>query len=404
MRILHVGKFYPPDRGGMETFVYELAKAQNEQGHSVTVLSHKGEQNKKYAILQGHTNFASSLNDKTFPQKIVLERHAVQCTVGEYAPLSIGLAFAIFKHCRGKNKAQVIHVHTPNIAAFWVALFASQPIIVHWHSDVLLPHSTWKMKFLLKCWRKIEKYILRRATSIIATSRTYLEASPMLQMHHKKCHCVPLALPWQQYVYKDHHAVRFLQYNNSAQYINFLAVGRLTHYKGFTFLLDAVQKVPQARLCLIGTGILQKKLQEKIIQLGIQDRVLLAEDVENDDLQTCYECCQVFVLPSIFRTEAFGMVLLEAMRAAKPCIATSVLGSGMSEVVLDGHTGLVVPPHDSDALAQAMQYLITHQDLRAKMGKNGFLRWKQCYTIETISMEIEKIYLQALMNCQGNIE
>ncbi len=384
MNILHIGKFYPPDVGGMETFLQALADAQAGQGHCVTVLVHRGQ--------------SQAFAESERGQNPCVERHAIQAHIGAYAPIALGIPISMIKKCFGKERPHIIHVHTPNVAAFWAALFAPQAIVVHWHSDVLLPPASWSRNLLLKAWRLVEKYILYRAARVIATSQAYLDISPFLQSVRHKCRVVPLALADEQNAAamptKEHAALAFL---HSAQGdMPILAVGRLAHYKGFSVLLRAVHKVPRVRLCLIGSGELHSVLEQEIKNLGLEERVLLAGNVDDDILRACYNACEVFVLPSVERTEAFGMVLLEAMRAGKACISTSVPGSGMSCVVKERVTGLVVPPNNSDALAQALHFLQDNEAQRQCMGQQGRLRWEQEYSLNAALKATDAVYAEII--------
>ncbi len=382
MRILHIGKFFPPDVGGMESFLYALTQAQVENGHMVTVLACKTT-----------TNIT---NIKT--QNLTVERYDIQKNIGGYAPFSLGLLFGIIKHCYFKKSPDIVHVHAPNIAALWVAFLCPQPIILHWHSDVIFPDNTIN-KGLLYCWRFFEKIILKRAKRIIVTSQNYLKSSLFLQPFKDKCTVIPLALAQEGNIQNNMHtlALNFMQQVKHDKKLNLLAVGRLSHYKGFSVLLNALKLVPDAYLCLVGTGELHEELEQLVNKYKLKERIFFAGNVDDNELKSCYSQCDIFILPSILRSEAFGMVLLEAMRAGKPCIATSVYGSGMSEVVQDGITGLIVPPQDADALASAIKFLMNNDTLRKNMGEMAYNHWKQKYNLHSVTQRIEDIYHASIM-------
>src|SRR5690606_16604154 len=118
--------------------------------------------------------------------------------------------------------------------------------------------------------------------------------------------------------------------------LRILSVGRLTYYKGHEVLIRAAAALEEAEILTAGRGERRKTLEDLILRLGVGGRVRLFGPASEDELGELLESCHCLCLPSIERTEAFGLVLLEAMRAGRPCVVTDVPGSGMSWVVEDG--------------------------------------------------------------------
>jgi glycosyltransferase involved in cell wall biosynthesis len=145
-----------------------------------------------------------------------------------------------------------------------------------------------------------------------------------------------------------------------------LFVGLLRYYKGLEYLLQAMTSV-HATLLIVGTGPLEEELQTMAQKLGLVGRVFFTGAVGEDLLPAYYQACDLFVLPASHRSEAFGVVQVEAMACGKPVVSTE-LGTGTSYVNLDGETGLVVPPRDPGALVQAIRRLLGDDRLRAEMG------------------------------------
>lgn len=135
-------------------------------------------------------------------------------------------------------------------------------------------------------------------------------------------------------------------------------------YKGCDVLLDAFARLPQGRLTIAGDGPMRNLLIEQARRLKILDRVTFLKTLNEKEKYQLYRDCDVFVLPSVSKNEAFGLVQLEAMAYGKPVINTQ-LDSGVPEVSLHNVTGLTVPPCDSLQLAQAMEELIENPFLRS---------------------------------------
>jgi glycosyltransferase involved in cell wall biosynthesis len=171
-----------------------------------------------------------------------------------------------------------------------------------------------------------------------------------------------------------------------------LSVGRLIEYKGLEFLLGAMKEV-DATLLVIGTGRLREQLEKMTEDSGIQGKVRFLGKVE--DVSPYYKAAQLFVLPSITRAEAFGLVQVEAMAAGIPVVNTE-LDSGVPEVSVGGVTGITVPPNDSEALARAINFLLGNEDARRKYGEAASDRARETFTAQRMADETQKIYQSAM--------
>ena len=156
----------------------------------------------------------------------------------------------------------------------------------------------------------------------------------------------------------------------------FLIVGRMDpreRYKGHDQLLEALVRVPDARLVVAGDGGDRPRLEAKANGLGIGDRVLFTGFTSEATLVELYRRCAAFAMPS--RGEGFGLVYLEAMRAGRPVLAAR--GSAAEEIVVDGATGLLVDPDDREELRDALGRLLDHPGEARRMGEAGFERWRK---------------------------
>ena len=168
------------------------------------------------------------------------------------------------------------------------------------------------------------------------------------------------------------------------------AVSRLAWKKGIRHLIDAtprlLEAVPDARVVIAGDGPLRSELEAQARSLGVRDRVLfLGSRPDTIELMAAFD---VFVLPSV--VEGMSNALLEAMAVGRPVVATDV--GGNPEVVVDGETGLIVPPGDPHQLAASIQKLLEAPELAAEMGAAGRRRVIERYQIDVMTRRIEELY------------
>lgn len=175
-----------------------------------------------------------------------------------------------------------------------------------------------------------------------------------------------------------------------------LAVGRLVPYKGFRFLVEAVSQVPETCLCIVGDGEEMPLLQQLVAQHHLEKRIHLVGSIPDSRLNALYQLCDVLVLPSISRSEAFGLVLLEAMRQGKACIASNVRGSGMVEIVEHGVTGLLASPCAVTELAAALRIVANNPEQCSAMGEAGRKRQAKKYTLHAMMNTIAEVYATVL--------
>ena len=173
-----------------------------------------------------------------------------------------------------------------------------------------------------------------------------------------------------------------------------LFVGRLRYYKGLHVLLEALPAV-RADLLIGGSGPEQARLQAQAAALGLANRVHFLGDIADDDLPALYHAADIFVLPAHLRAEALGVAQIEALASGLPCVSTE-LGTGTSYANRHGETGLVVPPNDPTALAQAINTLLADPDLRRSFGAAGQRRVAALFTRERMLDGVEAVYRDVL--------
>lgn len=380
MRILHLGKYLPPHPGGIERFLAELMPAQRRLGLQPAALVHA----------------------EPGARPPWLRRQAAAVTLR--APVLGRLAFTPLSPswpCRMHRLIRrwcpdILHLHLPNPSAFAALTLPAArrlPWVVHWHADVPADALDWRLRLLYRVYRPLESAVLRRAAAILATSQAYAASSAPLQRWQDKLSVVPLGIA-------DHVGAK-----PQAQLwptagvdddLRVLFVGRFSYYKGLPHLLDAVAATPGIRLLLIGEGDQEPALHRQAARLGLEHRIRFAGAVDDEILAGAYAGADLLVLPSIERSEAFGMVLLEAMRAGCPCLATRVPGSGMREVLADGAAGALVDPGDSAGLTAALAQLRDDKSLRTRLGAAGRQRFQSHYRIDQVAMAMQGVYAKVL--------
>ncbi|ABA59335.1 glycosyltransferase [Nitrosococcus oceani] len=385
LRALHIGKFFPPFAGGMEYFLRDLLGALSRQGIEVAALVHDH-------LMPRQRRCSHHPDPAEWPFPV----YRAPCH-GRflYAPVSPQFPFWLQKTIRD-FKPDLLHLHLPNTSAFWamvVPVARRLPWIIHWHADVVASRHD---KFLAPAYlfyRPFEQSLLGGASAIIATSPPYLNSSLALRLWREKCHTIPLGLdPSRLPGPSETEQADAHRLWGDGTSLRVLTIGRLTYYKGHEVLLHAIKALPEARLVVVGAGAGEGKLRALIAKLALEGRVSLQGGCTEAQRNALLATCDVFCLPSIERTEAFGVVLLEAMKFAKPVVASRIEGSGVGWVVADGETGILCPPQDPASLTQALGDLLHTPEKRESLGKAGEQRFRQYFQIDRIAERTAVLY------------
>lgn len=376
MRILHIGKFFPPAKGGMERFIADLVGAQRAKGDEVAVLVHAHEQ-------QG------SVGDPEWLMRCPVWMRLI------FAPISPRFPFWLNRAIR-KYRPDVLHLHMPNPSVFWGFLVPAArrlPWVVHWHADVVPSSMRLDLRLAYPHYRILERAVLESAECIIATSSEYLQASKPLAPWHYKCHVVPLGVDPARLPFVADSEPRGLWQPAG---LRILAVGRLTYYKGFETLIRAVAGRPGQQMIIVGEGEERPRLERLLAQAGHPPQIRLLGELDDETVCRLMASCDVFCLPSLERTEAFGLVLVEAMRYAKPLLVSSIAGSGVCAVARDGQNAMLVKVGDVEAWREALSALEASPAKRAILGHLGFERYQREYMIAAVAERIRALYSLSL--------
>ena len=361
LRVLHVGKFYPPFMGGMETHLQALC---NELRNFVDV-----------RVIVANSN--SRQSDEVVSNISVTRVGKLFDLAG--APVCPAMARKI-----REAESDIIHIHLPNPTAI-LAYLASRHrgrLVFTYHSDTV------RQKVLGRAFAPIQRAALDRSAALIGTSPNYLNTSEVLTAYKDRCHVIPYGIATGQFYASDPGRVAQIRSLYGSRLI--ISVGRLIYYKGFEYLIRAMAKV-DGRLLIIGDGPLRESLQAEAEALGLANKVVFLGEIQNEETVPYYHAADVFALASIARSEAFGIVQIEAMACGKPVVNTN-LDSGVPFVSLHGETGLTVPPQDPNALASAINLLLDRDDLRAQYGKAARQRAEQEFSLDCMVSRTLQLY------------
>jgi glycosyltransferase involved in cell wall biosynthesis len=388
LRVLHIGKYFPPFAGGMENYLHDLMEEQSRQGIHTSALVHQSK------LTFRSTNEIFRTGQESFP----IYRAALWARL-LFTPISPTFPCRLHKAIR-QQQPDVLHLHMPNVSAFWALFLPSArniPWVIHWHADVLASHHSRGLRFFYRIYRPFESALLRKSRRIIATSPPYLETSHPLAPFRQKCSVVPLGLKPPK---KAADTNRIQTTDN--EILQVLAIGRLTYYKGFDYLIRAVATMEGVNVHLVGTGELETQLKQLAQSAGATHKITFHGKLSDEELQQQFVNCDCLCLPSIERTEAFGMVLLEAMSHAKATVISDVPGSGMNWVVKNDVTGIHTPSESEADLAKALQNLCDNRDKMHSLGKEGRNRFYRLFHIGKSANDVENIYAEAINGAAKN--
>lgn len=352
MKILHIyNDYYPPVFGGIEKHINTICEGLKDRFQmQVLVASRKPK------------TISENINEIDIFR--VAEFGRIQS-----APICPSMPWPL-----KRLNPDILHFHLPCPTGM-VSYLLAHPrgkIVVTYHSDIV------RQKWAIGLYGPLLVKFLKKSTCIIATSPNYIDSSPFLKRLRHKCVVIPHGVDTS----------KFRVSSTEDSYILF--VGKLRYYKGLDYLIKAMQRV-KTKLLIIGTGNEEDRLKELAIELGVQSRVAFLGNVPEKDLPSYYQKCSVFVLPSVCRSEAFGIVQLEAMACGKPVVSTK-LDTGVPWVNQNGVTGFIVPSRNSQALADAVNRLLDDRMLMEKFGRNSRQRVEKEFSKELMLNRTAEVY------------
>lgn len=382
MKVLQLGKFYPI-RGGVEKVMWDLTRGLCARGVECRMLC---AYNEKLS--------AGDMAD----DRLILVRAWMKAAATMIAP---GMIWKLRKSAKDYD---IIHVHHPDpMAALALRLSGYRgKVVLHWHSDIL------KQQGLLRLYMPLQNWLVRRADLIVGTTPVYVAESPFLKDVQDKVTYLPIGvegvgfagagnvMPGVEAASRGEIAGQARNYGGEDGKKVVFSLGRLVGYKGYRYLVEAAKYLPEDYEIVIGgKGPLHDELQAAADEVNaIEDcaSVRLIGSVSDEALPGWFRRCKVFVLSSIWRTEAFAIVQVEAMSFGKPVVATRIPGSGVSWVNEDGVSGINVPAGDARALADAIMKICSDDEVYAGFCGRARRRYEDNFSYDRMIEGCLKLY------------
>lgn len=365
MKVLQLGKYYYPYMGGIENHLYLLCEQ-----------------------LAGRVDLDVVVCN-TEPRTVVERVGKVQVTrCLEVANVASTSLCPTMPWVLSGKKYDLLHVHFPHPMGVMAYLASRKPrrheVIVTYHSDIV------RQERLLKLYAPFMEQVMGRAAAIVCTSPNYIDSSEMLQRYRSKCRVIPYGIDLAQFTPTPELEAKARDLRARFPGKVAIAVGRLIYYKGFEYAVEAMRDV-DGHLLLVGDGPLRGDLERRAREAGVADKVHFLGEIHNQDITPYYFASDVFVLPSIARSEAFGIVQLEAMACRRPVINTA-LDSGVPFASRHGETGLTVPPKNPKALAEALRALFADPEKARALGEAGRQRVEREFAQDVMAERMMTLY------------
>jgi len=371
IRALTFGRYADDNFGGLERYVFELARALEREVRYTNIVAERG-----------------GAPDLQMAGETVYARPWASIAGTPVCPTMPWQALS--RHRRAPF--DLVHLQFPAdpMAHLSTALLPRRvKRVISWHSDIV------RQQKLLALYRPFLDRLVRSADAIIAATPAHISSSQQLDavQDRARLHVVPYGFDLSRFRARPALADE-LRRRYGARFLVF-ALGRHVYYKGFEFLIRAMAQMPEAAVMLGGQGPLTGELEHNARDCGVADRVHFVGRIAEADLPAYYHACDAFCLSSVETAEAFGIVQLEAMASAKPVVCCE-LGNGVTWVNQDGITGLVVPPAAPAALAGAFRRLLAGPALAARLGEQGRNRALSVFTVEAMARGTLEVYRKVL--------
>lgn len=371
MKIIQVSPYFYPHIGGVESHVFELSRYLVKRGHEVVVLT---------------SRYEKGLREEESIRGIRVKR---------VKPVFIAFLTPVMPAIKKEIAVEggdVIHSHSPPpLSAYYAGKAAKKmkiPHVLTYHCDLELPFPGGK--YMVNLYRKsIGKATLKRTDRLIATTESY--AATSRDIWKKEPAVIPNAV--DEKVFNPGVSGKRVRERHHIDGNIVLYVGRLVFHKGIEYLIESAKYV-DATFLIVGSGDKKKELKRFASKMGVGKKVKFVGRVSERELPEYYAAADIFVLPSVSRLEAFGIVALEAMATGKPVIVSDI--PGVNEVIEDGVQGIRAKPMDARDISEKINRLLGDRELRMKIGAAGRKLVEEKYTWNKVVEKVEKVYREVV--------
>ncbi len=387
MNILFVTPFFPPQTGGVATYLEDIRRSLSDRGHHVVVLR-SGDSDKITPCPHNNSGLVYQfyMRPAWFP---ATPMKGLAATSYFFFPTLWRLARFLVDH---KIEIVCLEYPLPNVFYFRLLRFWKRfKLLVGIHGDDVL-----SLHLLRESEQQIVRRCIRRNDWLLAHSASLLSQTEKIVggLTANRSY-LPYGVNTEglRKAARDGNSHRALPVG---PYV--LTVAKLHERKGVDILLQAVHKIKSkvdgCRFVIAGDGPEEPRLRKMAKDLEIDDMVMFLGEVQGEDIPRLVSQCEFFLLPS--RSEPFGIVLLEAMTFEKAIVATNV--GGIPEFVTTGHNGVLVPSCDVDALASEIEHMLADKELRSRLGACGLRLVLQQYDYRNLVVRYEQLFETVLMS------
>lgn len=374
MRIAHIVSTFPPYKGGIGNVCYYQVVELAKRGYEITVFT-------------PNYNQQEILLESDLPFKVIRLTPLFKYGNAAFIPQ---LLFKL-------KDFDIVHIHYPFLGIeflYLLKLFKKKvKFVLQYQMDLV--GKSWLKIFFIIHRILILPVAIKFSDRILVSSWDYFENSVIYKYYKKysqKFIELLNGVDLKKFYPQIEDQKLLKQYNLGNKKILFFVGGldKAHYFKGLEVLMNALKLVDNTRLLVAGDGNLKDYYISLTDKLGIKNKVIFVGKVSDEELVKYYNLCNIFVLPSIDRTEAFGLVLLEAMACGKIVVASNL--PGVRSVVKNNIDGLLVKPNDHLDLANKINYLLTKENLSIEFSKAGRKRVIKYYDWVMITTKLENVY------------
>ncbi len=376
MKIAEVTSTFPPYKAGIGNIAYHNAWLLSRLGHEVTVFTPR------------QSFFIKHIDEYPFQVKRL------------YPWFKYGNAGILPQLLYKLPKYDVVHLHYPFFGGAEMIYLLDKikdiKLVLTYHMDVV--GTGLLKKFFDFHTKNVLPHILNRADKIIVTSWDYAQNSNIkerIKVEEEKFYEVPCGVNHLLFKprFKDKELIKKYNLYNKKIILFVGSLDKAHYFKGVNVLIQAIKKIADNddfRLLIVGEGDLKESYESMVDSFGLNNKIIFAGYVSDKELPRYYNLADLVVLPSTDKSEAFGIVLIEAMASGKPVIAGDL--AGVRSVVDKKKTGLLIKTNDIDNLVKMIKFLLANPRIAKEYGLAGRQKVLESYTWEKIGYKLDSIF------------